>query len=61
MKRMSVALAFWLLSATILSGCVIVPVGERWHGERGYDRGHEGGGYYHYHASLYHPDDHEDR
>ena len=61
MKRMRVALAVGLLAATILSGCVIVPVGERWHGERGYDREHEGGGYYQYHASLYHSYEHEDR
>ncbi len=47
MKRMSVLLAVGLLAATILSGCVVVPLGYWGHGDGGYYRGHGGGGYYH--------------
>jgi hypothetical protein len=45
MKRLGVMLAVGLLAATILSGCVIVPLGGWGYGDRGYYRGH--GGYYH--------------
>jgi hypothetical protein len=52
MKRISVVLAVGLLAATILSGCVIVPLGG-WYGGGGYYRGYGGGG--RYHSSPYHP------
>jgi hypothetical protein len=45
MKRMTVVLAVGVLVATILSGCVIVPLGG-WYGGGGYGRGHGRGGYY---------------
>jgi hypothetical protein len=44
MKRMSKVLGLVLLAATMLSGCVIVPLGG-WHGEYG-----GGGGYYHHYG-----------
>ena len=47
MKRMSVVLAVGLLAATILSGCVIVPLGGWGYDDGGYYRGHGGRGYYH--------------
>jgi len=37
MKRVSVVLAVALIAASILSGCVIVPL-EGWHGRGGYHR-----------------------
>ena len=46
MKSLSMVLAFVLMAATMLAGCVIVPVGG-WYGhgyEHGY--GYGGGGYY---------------
>ncbi len=49
MKRMSLVLAIGVLTATILSGCVVVPLGG-WYVDGGYYRG---GGYYHYHAVPY--------
>jgi len=61
MQRMNVLLAVGLLAATILSGCVVVPVDERWHGEGRHEREDEGGRHYEYHSSLYRPYDHEDR
>jgi len=57
MKQIRAVLAVGLLVATILSGCVIVPVGG-WEEEGGY-RGHGGGWYYH--SSPYHPYYHHDR
>jgi hypothetical protein len=53
MKRISVVLAVGLLAATILSGCVIVPLGGWGYGDGGYYRGHGGRGYYH--SSPDHP------
>jgi hypothetical protein len=53
MKRMSVVFAVGLLAATLLSGCVIVPLGGWGYGERGYYRGYGGGGYYY--SSPYRP------
>jgi hypothetical protein len=45
MKSMSIVLALVLMAATMLSGCVIVPLG----GWYGYGHGHGRGGYgYHY-------------
>ena len=61
MQRMSVLLAVILLAATFLGGCVVVPVGERWHGEGRYEREDGGEGHYHYHASQYRPYEHGDR
>ena len=45
MKRMSLVLAVGVLAATILSGCVIVPLGG-WYGGGEYERGYGRGGYY---------------
>ena len=42
-----------LLTATLLSGCVIVPLGGWAYGGGGYYRGHGGGGYYY--SSPYRP------
>jgi hypothetical protein len=58
MKRMSLVLVVGLLAATILSGCVIVPLGGWWYGDGGY---YGGGGYYRYHSSPYRPYYHRDR
>ncbi len=57
MKRMSLVLAIGVLTATILSGCVIVPLGG-WYVDGGYYRG---GGYYHYHAAPSRPYYHSER
>ena len=46
MKRMGVVLAVGLLAATILSGCVIVPLGG-WHGGGGYHHPYPYRPYYH--------------
>jgi len=46
MKSMGMVFALVLLAATILSGCVIVPLG----GWNGYGYGHGGGGYYHHYG-----------
>ena len=46
MKTMSKVFAVVLLAATILSGCVVVPLG----GWYGYGYGHGGGGYYHHYG-----------
>ena len=45
MKRMSVLLMVGLLAATILSGCVIVPLGG-WYGGGRYERGYGREGHY---------------
>jgi hypothetical protein len=52
-------LAVVLVTATLLSGCVIVPRGGWGYGDGGYYRDHGGGGYYH--ASPYRPYDHPGR
>jgi hypothetical protein len=44
MKPLSIALALVLMAATLLSGCVVVPLGG-WYGH-----GHGGGGYYHHYG-----------
>ncbi|MBP1774856.1 MAG: hypothetical protein H6Q86_862 [candidate division NC10 bacterium] len=50
MKPLSIALALVLMAATLLSGCVVVPLGG-WHGHgHGYGHGHGGGGYYHHYG-----------
>ena len=46
MKSMSAILALVLLAATLLTGCVVVPLGG-WHGH-GYGYGYGGGGYYYH-------------
>ncbi len=51
MKRMGVLLAVVLVAASILSGCIIVPV-EGGYGER---YRHHRGGYYPYHPGRYYP------
>lgn len=43
MKRMGKVLALALLAASMLSGCILVPVGG-WYGDGGY---HHREGYYH--------------
>ena len=52
MKSLSMVLALVLMAATLLSGCVIVPLGG-WGYGGGYYRDHGGGGYYH--SSPYRP------
>ena len=50
MKPLSIALALVLMAVTLLSGCVVVPLGG-WHGHgHGYGHGHGGGGYYHHYG-----------
>jgi hypothetical protein len=46
MKPLGMVLARVLVAATLLSGCVVVPLGG-WYGY-GYGHGHGGGGYHHY-------------
>jgi hypothetical protein len=48
MKRMGMVLALVLMVATLLSGCVVVPLGG-WYGH-GHGHGHGGGGYYQYYG-----------
>jgi len=48
MKSMRMVFALVLLAATILSGCVIVPL-DGWYGY-GHGPGHGGGGYYHHYG-----------
>ena len=57
MKRLSVVLAIGVLTATVLAGCVVMPLGG-WYVDGGYYRG---GGYYHYHAAPYRPYYHSER
>jgi len=44
MKPLGMVLALALVAATLLSGCVVVPLG----GWYGYGYGHGGGGYHRY-------------
>jgi hypothetical protein len=53
-SRSMLLLAVGVLTATLLSGCVIVPYGGWWYGDGGYYRGH-GGGRGYYYASPYRP------
>jgi hypothetical protein len=56
-SRSMLRLAVGVLTATLLSGCVIVPYGGWWYGDGGYYRGHGGGGYYYSapYRPYYHP------
>jgi 5-formyltetrahydrofolate cyclo-ligase len=51
MKSKGMVLALILMAATLLSGCVIVPLGG-WHGH-GYRHGYGGGGYYQHYGPPY--------
>jgi hypothetical protein len=54
-RRVNVMLIVGLLGATLLTGCVVVPLGGWGYGGGGYYRREGGGGHYRYQSSPYRP------